>query len=266
MTSMNYLCDSHVHYYSCYDKESFFDEALSNFTRAAQHLNLNAEFTGCLFLTETSRDHYFQEFREKASLVSEGRWKFHKTAEKDSLLVEEEGKAKIVVVAGRQIISREAIEVLALGCDAEFAEGLSIQDTIKEVQEKRAIPVLPWGFGKWSGKRREVLCQFLSQNPKGPLFLGDTGQRAHFLAVPDKLGKDLSVLRGSDSYPFDSDMNKVGSYGSLLEGKIDTNHPAESLKKLIITKKDSLKSYGKNETLINFFIKQFKMQIRKIQK
>src|SRR4030095_13902120 len=60
---------------------------------------------------------------------------------------------RLLVIAGHQIVTSERIEVLAIACIENIADGLTLDATITAVRDAGAIPVLPWGVGKGSGER-----------------------------------------------------------------------------------------------------------------
>ncbi len=44
--------------------------------------------------------------------------------------------------------------------------------TLDLVREVGAIPVIPWGFGKWHSARRRILLEVLQQRSPGSILLG----------------------------------------------------------------------------------------------
>ncbi|MEM1170460.1 MAG: hypothetical protein AAGJ08_15610 [Cyanobacteria bacterium P01_H01_bin.35] len=83
------------------------------------------------------------------------------TQESISIYATNNENQKIFIIAGRQIVTAEKLEVLALISDSEFADGLPLETTIKNIVSKNGIPVLPWGVGKWIGKRGKILQKLL---------------------------------------------------------------------------------------------------------
>jgi len=268
--SENILVDTHVHFYRCYERKVFFEEAFNHFHQAAQALGLNSNTIGCLVLTETSEDHFFREFREEALKkipAQKNQISFHPTSENYSLMVKKDGLMKLIVIAGRQVVTQEGIEVLALGCDSEFQDGMSILDTIKSVQEHGALAVLPWGFGKWNEKNVSVLFSLIESEKENSFFLGDTSARLCFLKEPSLFrfasSRGVPILAGSDPLPFSSHGKNAGRYGIVLKGKIDFEKPMTSMKYLLCHNKEQPQIYGRRENILNFCYFQTAMQIRK---
>ena len=67
----------------------------------------------------------------------------------------------LYVIAGRQIITRERLEVLALCTAKEFADGEEVETVLDKVRRAGGLPVLPWGAGKWWGTRGRIVTELL---------------------------------------------------------------------------------------------------------
>ena len=78
-----------------------------------------------------------------------GQWILQKTKENCSLLAKTEDGRKLILIAGRQMITKENLEFLALVTNEKFDNGKPIKDLIIEVLKAESIPVIPWGVGKW---------------------------------------------------------------------------------------------------------------------
>ena len=188
--------DAHVHIHPCFPLEPFFDGALGNFRKAARSLDLSA--TGCLLLTQMAGSPWLRE-------AEEGAWTLVSTGEKDSLVARRSTGESLIVVAGRQIVVHERLEVLALGRYVDIPDGLPLDEALLRVRDSGALPVLPWGFGKWSG-RRSALVEATSRPagrravPGGQLQPAPTRRSA---PAPARGGGARSlVLPGTDPLPF----------------------------------------------------------------
>jgi hypothetical protein len=78
------------------------------------------------------------------------------TDEAESLWLRHDG-ADLLVLAGRQVISAERLEVLALATDAHFDDGLPARDLVSAMLAQDALVILPWGIGKWLGRRGNLV-------------------------------------------------------------------------------------------------------------
>ena len=217
----NLLIDSHVHIYNCFSIRSFFANALNNFR--IQCLNSGFKnFIGILFLTETKDYNYFSRIKQnhfKKELDELG-LKLIQNNEVDSLVYKSIENNYIVLIAGKQIITLEKLEVLALGTVENLDYGKSLQDSIEFINSIGALPVLPWGVGKWIGTRGQIIKDFIENN-KNKIFLGDNSGRPVFWLNPGQFKlantKGIIIIRGSDPLPIKSQENKIGKFGSLFE-------------------------------------------------
>ena len=267
------LVDAHVHIYDCFDLERFLDAAYSNFRSEADRSGLGDKFTPILLLTETSKDFWFNRLRKYADGRKKHndrltqKWDFHQKSESVSISASSGNCKELIIIAGRQIETAEGLEVLALFTSDSFRPGIPIIDLIKEVKKHDAIPVIPWGFGKWLGRRGNILNHLIKTIKDLKIFLGDNSGRPSFLSSPHhfKLAErnGIHILPGSDPLPFTSEYDRAGGFGFLLEEKMSETYPAESLKQILTKSKLKVQSYGVLETPFRFLRNQLKMQIKK---
>ncbi len=262
-----FLVDGHVHFYDCFDDRVFLDAADDNFRAAAAQLGLGADSTACLMFTESSGDHHYRRFRSMASAGSGMPWSFRETQEDCSLVASKDGSERLVLIAGRQIVTAEGLEVLALGCDREFADGQSLPQAVDAVLETGAVAAVPWGFGKWWLRRGELLGRYLRGGGSTKVFLGDNANRLQW-AMPPALFRwgaahGVAVLPGTDPLPFPTEATNVGSYGFVLNGAGDRDRPAASIVSLLKAGSGQPPVYGRRESVVSFCLNQVRMQIWK---
>jgi hypothetical protein len=267
------LVDAHVHIYDCFDLRIFLDSAFANFRAEATRLGHEDISTNVLFLTETARENWFQRLKEytcqgfDAGGKTTSQWSFHPTSEDCSLCAKEAGDKTLFFIAGRQIVTAEDLEVLALATDKVFEDGAPLEEVIRTIRNSDAIPVVPWGPGKWMGKRGEILGQILNGPEVPGLFLGDNGNRPSFWPNPSHLRlaekKGIRILPGSDPLPFTSESCRPGSFGFLVNDSISPDYPAKDLKRILAKQTTCLQPYGHLENPWRFFRNQISMQILK---
>ncbi len=260
------LLDAHVHLYDCFDRSTFFDAASNNFQHAAKSLDLPPDTPGCLMLTETAKDHAFESLIAQREL-DDGRWRFNPAGDGRSLIVSRDGQDILTVIAGRQVVTKEGLEVLALCCNDIFADGLAIEQTIEKIIDADALPVLPFGVGKWSGKRGKVIDRLLNSPQTNPLMLGDNAGRLALAGEPKQFAiarqRNMWVLPGTDPLPLASQAARVASFGLLLDIVPDSQAPAASIKRCLLDTKIQPITYGKPTGPLDFLKCQTTMQIRK---
>lgn len=263
------LVDAHVHLHSCFDVVGFVDGAFANFKRAAQQFGSEHRFVGALLLTEGRSEHGFQRLlRHVKEQTGLGTWRLHRTQERTSLYLTSGNDRVLVVVAGRQIVSRERLEVLALGTRRDFEEGRSTRDVIRDVARAGALPVVPWGFGKWVGARGRLLKR-LVQDPRLPrFFLGDSANRPALWSRPALFRRaeerGIRNLPGSDPLPLTTESQRAGRCGCVVRGVLDREMPARDLKEKLSDPSTTVHSFGKGETPFRFVRNQLAMQFRKV--
>ena len=251
--------DGHVHIYDCFDVDLLFASAKDNFDRAAEQLGTGKEsVTPVLLLTEGATDHWYGRLQasvgskqQTASKVSSG-WDGRFSREMDWLMVyrRDNPEEKLYLAAGRQVVTAESIEVLALFCSDTIQNGLPLEDTITAIRQSRGLPVLPWGVGKWLGKRGRHIKEFLFSRGEGLLFLGDNGGRPGLWPTPTLftrgLERNIAVLPGTDPLPLPDEALRVGSFGFYLqEDRMQEASPIASLRQALCSGKAEIFPFGK---------------------
>jgi hypothetical protein len=272
---MPILIDSHVHIHPDFPVDRFLDAAWDNFTRIADRNEMSGNLSYVLALTEGNGIDIFTSLKQQSRLPGDGApglavstvYEFFQTAEPDSLIARR-GERTIVLVAGRQIIRKENIELLSLLCSFKIEDKtLSLADLAKTVVDKGGLPVLPWGVGKWWGARGRVVAALLHSAIDFPLFLGDNGNRPTFWPEPALLRQSrdmqIPVLSGSDPLPLASHLMRSGSYGVLLpDGELFKDYPVASLHKMLISGKE-ITGFGSRAGSLQFIIDQLRVNLRK---
>jgi len=258
------LCDAHVHVYPGADVSGLLDAAAQNFKQAAARLGAR-EWRGVLMLTEVAGVDWFGSVAGAAGGCEVGAWRVTRSpAEPISLQANASG-ASMTIVAGRQIVTAERLEVHALGTCAHIADGADIHVTLDAVRQTGALVVLPWGVGKWLGTRgRLVEAVFRSQAALN-VYAADNGGRPAFW--PERrfeLLHDRPLLRGSDPLPLPGEEYRVGGFGSWFAGSLSADTPAASLRALVAKlPAGELHAYGSAETASRFFRNQLLLRWRR---
>jgi hypothetical protein len=267
------LADGHVHIHKQFAEDACLDWALNNFNKAAALLNLSDHIDRVLFLTESSSINWFaqQHMITKQGLFDQhNHYRFVITEENISLCVENDSSDRLFVIAGRQIISSEKLEVLALGLSADYPDGQPLRTILSDIRKNDCIAVLPWGVGKWLGTRKHVIASLLMDLPQGNVFLGDSGNRPFFWPLPAFFNRSGQQppgnLPGSDPLPLVNQEKRIGSYGFLLQGPLDQQKPFQDLKIKIFANRTTIKTFGEPERLFSFLSNQAAMQLNRFAK
>lgn len=272
------LVDAHVHFHRCFPRPEFLDAAASNFDRGRQQLGLEPGSVGCLMLTERSGCDVFEELREEAGADTGGPWSFALTGDDNALWAtrrppnepaagELDDSPSLLIVAGRQLATVEDLEVLALGHRGELGEGRDLFATLDAVQSTGAVPVVPWGFGKWWFNRGELVQKLLEDEGVDPLFVGDNGGRPALWPRPRHFElaaqRGIWVLPGSDPLPFPGQVGNAGRCGFAVPAPLDRQRPATALFNWLRGCEAQPATFGRFERLPRFVRYQVATQWRK---
>jgi hypothetical protein len=261
------LIDSHVHIHECFDLEEFLNNIFANFSNYAHEIDNSIPWIGVLLLSEIKGNNFFNLILNSSGQKFLNNFIITKTEEEESFIIQKSNGQKVIVISGRQIITKGGIELLTLCTTKYFNENEDLHRTILDVITANAIPVIPWGVGKWVGEKKNIVRDFINLNKNINFFLGDNSGRIKFWPEPYlfKLGKSCNrfILPGTDALPIRSEVSKTGSYGFYLITKMDFSKPSESLKKNLNELDKSPSTFGKLENPVKFFRNQFIMQINK---
>jgi hypothetical protein len=262
--STTLLVDGHVHCHACFEVGTFLAAAARNFEAAKREMG-HSEAVGCLMLTENSWNHYFRAFAEGLIERETREWRVQETTESCSLFATNPAGARLLIIAGRQVVAADRLEVLALATTREFSDGLPFQEALEKVVESGAVPVVPWGFGKWTGARGRIVRALLSSPEADTLCLGDNGGRPAHAPTPSlfrvALERGVPILPGSDPLPLPAEVRKPGRYGFVLQGPIDAEAPASSVRSLLATRAQP-RRFGRLESPWTFVLRQTQLRLR----
>jgi len=246
--------DSHVHIYDCFDIDLLLDSALENFRSAAQQDADGQPACFMLLLTEGKKENWFRHTwkavansKDQQASIAEN-WIAGKTDYPEVLVVfrKDSAENKLYIVAGRQVVTAENIEVLGLLSRKSVSDGLSLTETITSLQQAGAIPVLPWGVGKWIGARGKKI-EYLLENEDLKIYLGDNGGRPCLWPTPKLFliaaGKNVAVLPGSDALPLKGEAGRAGSFGFFFDAPPGL-HPFSALRRHLLSRHPKIIPFG----------------------
>lgn len=264
------LADAHVHLHECFPLASLLDAALHNFQQAAELTAENQNFQGVLFLAELPNQNCFDELlcsvesNPEKELILED-WTLSTTDEKCSLWVTASSGERMAILAGRQIVTEEGLEVLALVTEQKIDGGLSLTATLESILAVNGIPVLPWGVGKWIGRRGRVLQELLDKADSLMFFLGDNGGRPifwrHSIFFKQAQSLGLPILPGTDPLPLTSEYRRPGSFGFQTRGLLNLSTPGRDMRAILTSSTTSLEPYGFLETPVRFLKNQILIRL-----
>ena len=261
--------DSHVHIHDLTDPAALFETTLRTFKNTLGLSASQQAFVGMLILTEPQTRQSFPNLlglipQDRTALSLPG-WNLERTGEDISLRAVHSSGDMLFLLAGQQIVTEDKLEVLSLLTRRLIPDNLGLRETIQQILQVGGLPVLPWGIGKWLGRRGKIVSEFLENPRETPIFLGDNGGRPSFWrSIPqfrqaEKRG--IGILRGSDPLRCSFNRRPAGSFGNLLPCQVDQAHPGQSLRQALLADTLNLGVFGDLEHPLNFFRDQLALRI-----
>lgn len=271
MEKTRLMVDGHVHIYDCYQLERFFKIANAYLDHYYDSLYANGRpYQKLLLLTEGKKLDYFSKWQAEGSFPNENGYRFLATGEETSLVLAREEKFLCYVIRGRQIVTRENLEVLSIASDQMIEDGLPIETVLDMLVEKEEPAVLAWGFGKWFFKRGKVIRGLIDRYKSPYLLMGDNSGRPRFWPKPSLFTRaeaaGIPLINGSDPLPFKEDEEKPGSFGFSVSGEFDEHRPAASLKEILLSQASGIELFGKRDSVTAFLKRQSKIYKKKYLK
>lgn len=184
--------------------------------------------------------------------------------EDDALVLCEHGEPRLYVFSGRQIVTAERIEVLALTVDLRLAGHLPAKEVVEAVLDAGGIPVLSWAPGKWFFKRSGTVRELIDSFRPGQVLIGDTTLRPTVWPEPLLMRlavrRGFTVVAGSDPLPFSGEEKYMGTYASIMEGPFDPGKPVTSIRKVMTAPDAVIAMAGKRCGLLEALNRLKRMQ------
>ena len=175
--------------------------------------------------------------------------------------------SRLTLILGRQCATVEGLEVLIVGTADPVAERRPLMDVIADWIDRPVLVMLPWAFGKWSGRRGRLVSKAYDAYAHRGLRLADTAARPAWMPTPKRLRRAADagrlVAAGSDPFPFAGCLDTVGRYGFVgPEVASEAGWPSmlEAIRHMAPSEADR---FGRRMSTIEFAVLQTRMQIRK---
>jgi len=207
--------DAHAHIYPFYDVPRLLLAALDQMPR------ITPTDLRVLCLAERSDCSFFQALAQDEIRLPGDRWRIVAWDPAGGVKIRHlPDHRDLWILAGRQIVSAERIEVCSLFSDEPIKDGLPAEEIIRTILAGPGLPALDWAPGKWLFKRGKLVRSLLEKFPPKELILVDTSLRpsgcppSPAYAAARRRGR--AVLAGSDPLPVAGEEDLAGSYYSTF--------------------------------------------------
>lgn len=238
---------------------------------AAEKLDDEQAFTPIICLLETATSNWYQELISIAnnSTGHIDHWQVNALDNNCLLQLSEKTGKELLILPGEQVITAENLELLVIGTTRKIPHFNSVEFYLEKFSRSHLI-ILPWGVGKWLGKRGKKVNQLIAGQNNHTFALGDnSGRTPVWKYIPQfsqarKAG--INILAGSDPLPVAGQHNKVASFGTIINGPLHLQGLANQLREKMLEKQaPDIRSYGKQDNLLQFLASQLLLRLRPIR-
>jgi len=244
---MNIIADTHVHVYPHHNPARLFSAAAQSFARIAPQAQHRV-----LCLTETASCSFFESLAT-GLIPLEDQWSYEQAPEPGAVKLTHPTLGDLWLLAGRQLVAEERLEVLALTEDTLRVDGKPVVDIIHEVNALGAIPVLAWAPGKWFGARGKIVSELLDTFPPDRLLLGDSSLRPSGWGEPLLMRKaarrGAHILAGSDPLPVPGEETQAARYACGWDAEFDPAQPVTSIRAALRATSCTIQRVGERNTI-----------------
>ena len=203
--------DAHAHVYPFHDVPRLLLAALDRMPRLAP-TDLRV-----LCLAERADCAFFQALAQDEIRLPGDRWRIAAWDPDGGVKVRHlPDHRDLWILAGRQIVSAERVEVCALFSDEPIADGLPAREIVRAILARGGLPALDWAPGKWLFGRGRLVRELVAEFPPAQLALVDTSLRPVGWPAPRLYRaarrQGRPVLAGSDPLPFAGEEDAAGAY------------------------------------------------------
>ena len=245
------IADTHVHVCPEHDVPRLLGSLFTNLRRHSKDAILAA------FLTESTHCHAFRKMAD-GTLTTPGFTLKPRTGKDITALeVEAPDGDKLLLYPGRQIVTSERLEILALATVETIFDGHPARQAVDDVIRHGGVPALAWAPGKWFLGRGIIVRELINIFGPASLLIGDTSLRPTVWPEPILMfrARQLGhhVVCGSDPLPIPGDEVWAGTYATRSVGVVDDNRMVSDVRDLALGIEGRPTPIGRRCPLIPFF-------------
>jgi len=254
--------DGHFHLYPCHEPAT----AISNLMRNLDLMAESARGPGpgqdvckIAFLAESKQHDYFHEILKNEIDFKAVGFEVSAGPEKHCVSFSKQGKQELCLVAGRQIVTRERLEILGLGMEEIVPDGIPAEEAVGKVIAAGGLPALAFSPGKWLFNRGKIAFA-LAERHQENILIGDSALRPAGWPEPEIMRRAKGkILPGSDPLPLPGDEKYAGCYGFIYQGSFDISKPLTSMKEIIAATPPAIIPAGRRCSFINVAGRLFRL-------
>lgn len=210
MKAVRLHLDAHAHVYPLHDVPRLLLAALDHMPRVAP-TDLRV-----LCLAERADCSFFQALAQDEIRLPGDRWRVVAWDPDGGIKIRHlPDHRDLWILAGRQVVSAERIEVCSLFSDEPIADGKPAREIVRAILANGALPALDWAPGKWLFGRGRLVRELIAEFPPAQLLLVDTSLRPRGWPAPRLYAQarrqGRAVLAGSDPLPVAGEELVAGS-------------------------------------------------------
>ncbi len=258
--------DGHVHLYPIYNLKNAVESGVNNLKFYSK--KWTSSIIPVWLLVERSDANFFDQIYQSPNRYEYDGATFKQGSDDLTNVVEKHNEPILYIFAGRQLVTKEGLEVLSLVSNLNVPDRhKSINDVIQLVKDSGGIVTLNWAPGKWFFNRGKVIARQIKEKSINQIFIGESTLR-HTLWPEPKLvkrarKKGFPIIAGSDPLPFADEEKCIGCFGFLIKGNFDPEKPAQSFRDLMNCNEKDVRIIGKRNDVFTFAKRQYKIMTEK---
>ncbi len=253
VSPMGTIVDTHFHLYPCFDIIRAFLTLSSNLTRLSGETGPSESTVRAAIVIDRDDTNTYERIAD-GSLPLPDRWARSLDSVPGAIRIDDAEARPLFFFPGRQILTAERIEILALLTTRSIPGGAPSVETVTNVSEAGGIPLIPWSAGRWIGDRGRLIRSLLERRADSGLILGDTSLRPSFFPRPAIMRaaeqNGTTVLAGSDPLPVPGEELCGGSYASYFSDTLSPDDPSTSIRKILSDTNGPFRSIGRRSNPI----------------
>lgn len=258
--------DCHFHLYPGHDPERSVSGLINNLELMAGSAGVIGQKDNIFkiaFLAESRQFNYFRKILNRELNFERIGLETSAGPEEHCVSFRKQGELKLCLVAGRQIVTKEKLEILGLGMGKIVPDGLPAGEVIEKIIAAGGLPALAFSPGKWLFKRAKIARRLMTIKFGRPLLIGDSALRPLGWGRPAIMRRaareNIAVLPGSDPLPPAGEEKYAGCYGFVYRGEFDSARPLTAMKQIIANVPSAIMPAGRRCSFMNFAGRLFRL-------